>query len=321
MLAEIGLDSQRHGEAEQAAALDWQVRTAFGGGCAGAFVFAWTDEWHRGGHDIEDWDFGLTDRDRRPKPALAAVRDAFAEVPFPRDLPWPRVSVVVCSHNGSRTIRDCLDGLHHLDYPDYEVIVVDDGSTDATAEIAAGFDVRLIRTPNRGLSSARNTGLEHATGEIVAYIDDDARPDPQWLTHLAATFMATDHVGVGGPNIAPAGDGPIAACVANAPGGPVEVLLSDQIAEHIPGCNSAFRRSALREIGGYDPRFWVAGDDVDICWRLQDGAERSGSTRRPWSGTIAATRCGRTGASRSATARRRPCSRRSGPSGTTPPVI
>jgi O-antigen biosynthesis protein len=270
LLAEVGLDSRRNGEVAQAAALDWQVRTAFAAGCAGAFVFAWTDEWHRGGFDIDDWDFGLTARDRQPKPALSAVRDAFTEVPFGRNLPWPRVSVVVCSHNGARTIRDTMEGLRHLDYPNFEVIVVDDGSTDATAMIAGAYDVRLIRTENRGLSSARNTGLAAATGEIVAYTDDDARPDPHWLTYLAAAFGTTDHAGIGGPNIAPPGDGPIADCVANAPGGPVHVLLTDQVAEHIPGCNMAFRKDRLEAVGGFDPRFRVAGDDVDICWRLQE---------------------------------------------------
>ncbi|MDF2760315.1 MAG: glycosyl transferase, family 2, partial [Thermomicrobiales bacterium] len=269
LLAEVGLDSRRHGEAAQAAALSWQVRTTFASGCAGAFVFAWTDEWHRGGFDIDDWEFGLTTRDRQPKPALAAIRDAYAEAPFRRDLLWPRVSVVVCSYNGARTIRDTLEGLRHLDYPNFEVIVVDDGSTDATAMIADEYDIRLIRTENRGLSSARNTGLVAATGEIVAYTDDDARPDPHWLTYLAATFLTTEHAAIGGPNIAPPGDGPIAACVANAPGGPVHVLLTDQVAEHIPGCNMAFRKDQLAAVGGFDPRFRVAGDDVDICWRIQ----------------------------------------------------
>jgi len=92
-----------------------------------------TDEWYRHGHDVEDWAFGLTREDRSPKPALGAVREALAEVPFSANLPWPRISVVVCSYNGARTIRDCLDGLEQLAYPDYEVIVVDDGSTDSTA--------------------------------------------------------------------------------------------------------------------------------------------------------------------------------------------
>jgi GT2 family glycosyltransferase len=280
VMAEIGLDSRRHGEQTQADVLKWQVKTAFQAGCAGAFVFAWTDEWHvtyldgegraHGGFDIEDWDFGLTDRLRRPKPALAAVREAFAAVPLPQDLEWPRVSVVVCSLNGERTLRDCLDGLLALEYPDFEVIVVDDGSTDATAAIAKEYGFRVISTENRGLASARNTGMAAGSGEIVAYLDDDARPDPHWLRYLAASFLASPHAGIGGPNVEHPGDGPIAECVTNAPGGPVHVLLSDREAEHLPGCNAAFRKASLEAVGGFDPRFRAAGDDVDLCWRLRD---------------------------------------------------
>jgi O-antigen biosynthesis protein len=268
LMGEIGLDSRRNGEYVQADVLDWQIRTIFAAGCAGTFVFAWTDEWHRGGYDIQDWDFGLTDRQRCPKPALTTVCNAFADVPFPQDLPWPLISVVVCSYNGARTIRDCCEGLVRLEYPNFEVIVVNDGSTDATPDIVSEYGFRLISTANRGLSNARNTGWQEAKGEIVAYIDDDAYPDPHWLTYIAAAFMRTMHVGIGGPNLPPPGDGLIADCVANAPGGPVHVLLSDTEAEHIPGCNMAFRKTALQAIGGFDPQFRTAGDDVDVCWRL-----------------------------------------------------
>ncbi|MCC6193380.1 MAG: glycosyltransferase [Burkholderiales bacterium] len=276
LVAEVGLDSRRNGADTQAESLGWQVRTAFAAGCAGAVVFSWTDEWHRGGYDIDDWQFGLTTRDRQPKPALAAVTRAFADLPFPRDTAWPAVSVVVCSYNGARTLRDTMEGLRALDYPDVETIVVDDGSTDATAQIAAEYGVNLIRTQNRGLSAARNTGWQAANGAIVAYIDDDAYPDPHWLQFLAYRFLHDDWVGVGGPNIAPAGDGPVAECVANAPGGPVHVLVSDREAEHIPGCNMAFRSKALAAIDGFDPRFRTAGDDVDVCWRLQQRGGRIG---------------------------------------------
>lgn len=276
IMTELGVDSRRHGLNEQALALDWQVRTAFASGCAGAFVFAWTDEWHRGGYDIEDWDFGLTDRLHRPKPALKAVTAAFREVPFSPDTHWPKVSVVVCSYNGERTLPDCLEGLRKLAYPDYEVIVVNDGSTDNTPAIASEHPLRLISTQNRGLSCARNTGMEAASGEIVAYTDDDARPDAHWLHYLAEAFMREDVVAVGGPNIAPPGDGWIADCVANSPGGPVHVLVSDTEAEHIPGCNMAFRKEALQAIGGFDVRYRAAGDDVDVCWRLQEQGGRIG---------------------------------------------
>ncbi len=277
LMAEIGLDSRRNGLEKQAESLEWQVRTAFAAGCSGAFAFAWTDEWHRGGHEIEDWDFGLVARDRSPKPALAAAQRAFSEVPFPANTPWPMISVVVCSYNGARTIRDTMEGLKRVDYPRFEVIVVNDGSKDDTPKIVSEYaGVRLISTENRGLSAARNTGWQNASGEIIAYIDDDAYPDPHWLQYLAYRFMTGDWVGVGGPNIAPPGDGPIAECVANSPGGPVHVLLSDVEAEHIPGCNMSFRRDALAAIDGFDVRYRAAGDDVDLCWRLQERGGRIG---------------------------------------------
>ena len=270
VLAEIGLDSMRNGEDRQAETLAWQVRSTFASGASGAFVYAWTDEWHRGGEEVHDWAFGLTRRDRSPKPALAAVERAMREVPFAPVGTWPRISVVVCSYNGSRTLRDCLEGLKRLEYPNFEVIVVDDGSRDNVSAIASEYPVRLIRTENRGLSSARNTGMEAATGEIVAYTDDDARPDPHWLHYLADAFQRGDDAGVGGPNIVPPDDGWIAQCVAASPGGPAHVLLSDQEAEHIPGCNMSFRKSALQSISGFDVRYRTAGDDVDLCWRLTE---------------------------------------------------
>ncbi|HSF19311.1 MAG TPA: glycosyltransferase [Vicinamibacteria bacterium] len=270
IMSEVGLDSRRNGETAQASVLDWQVRASFEAGCAGVFIFSWTDEWFRAGAEVDDWEFGLTDRERKPKPALASVRRAFDSVPCAAERATPRISVVVCSYNGGRTIRECCEGLRKLEYPNFEVIVIDDGSTDATAAIAREYGFFVISTENRGLSNARNTGLAAASGEIVAYIDDDAYPDPHWLTYLAETFSTTSHVGVGGPNITPLDDGPIAQCVANSPGNPTHVLLTDEEAEHLPGCNMAFRKEALAAIGGFDPYFRVAGDDVDVCWRLRD---------------------------------------------------
>jgi O-antigen biosynthesis protein len=276
LITEVGIDSRRNGEAVQAKTLEWQVRHAFGTGAAGVFVFAWTDEWHRGGHDVTDWDFGLVDRERRPKPALSSIRRAFAAAPFAAAGPWPRVSVIVCTHNGQATLAECLARLTTLKYPDFEVIAVDDGSSDASAEIAKAYGARLVETGHRGLSHARNVGIAHASGEIVAFLDDDAYPDQDWLYYIAASLRANGHAGVGGPNIAPDDDGLVAECVAAAPGGPIHVLISDREAEHVPGCNMAFRKSALEEVGGFDERFRVAGDDVDVCWRLQESGRTLG---------------------------------------------
>src|SRR4051794_3469484 len=274
VMAEIGLDSRRNGQRRQADSLTWQLRAAREAGAAGTFVFSWTDEWHRGGHDVLDWDFGLTYRDRRPKSALAAVAAVAGEPAFAVRRDWPRVSVVVCTYNGEATLDECLTGATALDYPDYEVVVVSDGSTDATAEIARARGVRLIETPNRGLSSARNTGLGAATGEIVAYLDDDARPDSAWLRHLVVPLADDACAAAGGPNLPPANEGWIARCVGLSPGGPSHVLVSDCEAEHLPGCNLAIRKADLEAIGGFDPRFRTAGDDVDVCWRLLERGRR-----------------------------------------------
>ena len=272
LLAEAGADSVREGEDGQAEITAMHIRSAFAEGSCGAVAYAWTDEWWRGGHEVHDWKFGIVDRDRRPKPAAAAVAQAFADAPFAASAKatWPRVSVVVCAYNAADTFEDNLTSLDNLTYPDYEVIVVNDGSRDATGDIARRHSrVRLIEVPNAGLSAARNVGLAEATGEIVAYTDSDTRVDPDWLTFLIQPFLNSDVVASGGPNVVPKDDPPIAQCIARAPGGPTHVLLDDRIAEHVPGCNMAFRRDALLAIGGFNPIYLRAGDDVDVCWRLQ----------------------------------------------------
>ena len=268
VMAEIGLDSIRNGESKQAEVLQWQVQTAFRKGSAGVFIFSWTDEWYRGGFDILDWNFGVTDRERRPKLALNYLKGTYSKEALSLQQEWPFFSVAICTLNGAKTVQECLDSLFKLNYPNYEVILVSDGSTDHTVQIARNYDCKIIETPNRGLSSARNTAWQAAQGEFVVYIDDDAYADPDWLKFLALSFLDHDFVAVGGPNLPPQGDGLVADCVANAPGGPMQVLITDQEAEHIPGCNMAIRKSTLKEIGGFDPIYRAAGDDVDLCWKI-----------------------------------------------------
>ena len=272
LLAEAGADSIREGEAGQAEITAMHIRAAFEEGACGAIAFAWTDEWWRGGFDVDDWAFGLVDRRRRPKAAARAVATAFEDAPFSREAraAWPRVSVVVCAYNAADTLEDCLSSLEQLTYPDYEIILVNDGSRDRTGEIGRGHPgVRVIDIPNGGLSAARNVGLSEASGEIVAYTDADVRVDRDWLTYLVQPFLTSDVVGSGGPNVVPPDDPPMAQSIARAPGGPTHVLLDDRIAEHVPGCNMAFRREALLAIGGFNAVYLRAGDDVDVCWRLQ----------------------------------------------------
>jgi GT2 family glycosyltransferase len=272
LLAEAGADSIRQGEDGQASLTAMQLRAAFEEGLCGAIAFSWTDEWWRGGSAISDWAFGLLDAERRPKRALAAAAQVFEAAPFDDEQRrvWPSVSVVVCAHNAADTIEECLQALEQLRYPNLELIVVDDGSRDATPDIVRAHpSVRLVEILHSGLSVARNAGLAHASGEVVAYTDADVRVDPDWLAYLVQPFMSSDVIGAGGPNIVPTDDPWMAQCVARAPGSPTCVLLDDRVAEHVPGCNMAFRRDALLAVGGFTPIFVRAGDDVDLCWRLQ----------------------------------------------------
>ncbi|MGB0578508.1 MAG: glycosyltransferase [Limisphaerales bacterium] len=279
VFGELGIDSRAEGETEQAEILSWQIETVFRSGAAGALVYSYTDEWYKDGRLVEGWKFGLVTAERKAKPALDAVRSAYAVAPYYELKSAPRVSVVVATYNGGKTLRICLRSLCKLNYPDFEIIVIDDGSTDDVPEIAQSFDserVKYIRQENQGLSAARNAGMNAATGEIVAYTDDDCRADEDWLYFLAADLADSEFVAMGGHNFLPPEDSATAAAVMAAPGGPIHVMLTAREAEHIPGCNMAFRKDALEEIGGFDPVYRKAGDDVDVCWRLQDTGHKIG---------------------------------------------
>jgi glycosyltransferase involved in cell wall biosynthesis len=270
VLTEFGIDSIREGVNRQSEILSWQIRAAFEGGVAGTFVFAWTDEWFTGGSAISDWAFGLVTRNREPKPAHRAVHELYCGALPPRLVAAPKVSIVICAYNAESTMEACLQSLLQLRYANFEVIVVDDGSIDTTLEIAQRFPFAVVHQENRGLSIARNVGIEAATGEYVAFTDSDCVVDPDWLTYLIGAMMRHGWVAAGGPNLSPPEDSRVPSCVAVAPGGPTHVLVNDDVAEHIPGCNMAFRRSTLLQVSLFDPVFTSAGDDVDLCWRLQN---------------------------------------------------
>ncbi|HWL54567.1 MAG TPA: glycosyltransferase [Chthoniobacteraceae bacterium] len=290
IMGEFGLDTMRKGEEAQAEVLDWHFDCVVRGGTAGTIFFSWTDEWFTGGQEILDWEFGLVRRDRTPKKAFHLLKKKLSgNEPVTSKVRldhYPSVSIIVCSYNGAKTLKDCLESLDLLNYPNYQIVLVDDGSRDNTQQLVADFEkarnARLAATgcklpdflnivqPNMGLSYARNAGARASSGEIITYTDSDCMPDPDWLYFMVGTLLSGDYCGVGGPNISPPAVNWVQAAVAAAPGGPSHVLLSDVVAEHIPGCNMMFHRWAFEGIGGFDVDYRKAGDDVDFCWRLQN---------------------------------------------------
>src|SRR5262249_35236927 len=136
LMTEIGMCSFRHGEAGQAGFLRWQLEKNFDPGPTRAIGFGLTAPFFPDNLPGTEGGFGLVDADRNIKPSYRVVRDRFTGgVPFSGDRHWPKISVVVALHNAQATLRDTLSSLETVNYPDYEVIIVNDGSTDGSAAI------------------------------------------------------------------------------------------------------------------------------------------------------------------------------------------
>ena len=269
VISEFGLDTERNGDDAQAAAISWGLETSYREETAGMTIYAWSDLWHNSGAEITDWSFGLTDRVGHPKPALVACENFVPPSPLTA---LHRFSVIVCTRNGRRNIAACLRSILAMRDGAHETLVVDDGSSDGTTEfVLENFpEVRVLTIPPSGLSAARNAGAAAATGDIFAFTDDDCEVDAEWLARLDKAFRDPEISAAGGPNLPPPARTMEEAVIRAAPGAPSHVLLDDTLAEHLPGCNIAVRREAFEAIGGFDPIFRTAGDDVDFCWRLSD---------------------------------------------------
>lgn len=276
VISEFGLDSQRNGLSKQAEVLQWGTRIAGQEEAAGMTIYAWCDRWWNNEAEVLDWDFGLIDREGNAKPALKKWDAGFFAQP--EFSPPPRFSVIVCTRNGRDRIGGCLKAIEKMSGGGFETIVVDDGSMDGTADfVEAKFSkVKLLRLEPGGLSAARNAGAAAATGEVLAFTDDDCEPDIEWLARLRRVYATDHYAAVGGPNLPPDPRTWREAVVCAAPGAPSHVMLTDEDAEHLPGCNLTVTKAAFDAIGGFDPVFRTAGDDVDFCWRLRDAGFRLG---------------------------------------------
>ncbi len=176
-----------------------------------------------------------------------------------------------------------LSSLTQLDYPMFEVVVVNGPSTDGTDETLAQFHrrVRVARCEERNLSRSRNLGIAEAAGEIVAFIDDDAYPDPAWLDRLVDGFDSPEVAAVGGPVYDHTGVALQARYSLATRFGEAWVdehvnptrQLGRPLGRTFPytiGTNAAFLRQRLVEIGGFDEQFDYYLDETDVCCRLLD---------------------------------------------------
>lgn len=187
--------------------------------------------------------------------------------------PTPEVSVVVPVLNGERTIEKCLASILRADYPAgrRQIIVVDNGSTDRTADIVRAFPARCVREDRRGLASARNRGIVSATTEFLAFTDADCVVTTGWLRELLRGF---DSAAVGVV---------VGEVVAYPPRTFTERYwavrkplwqsraLNYPISPWFLSGNAAFRRELFDRVGPYDVRFdGAACEDIDLSWRVFD---------------------------------------------------
>jgi glycosyltransferase involved in cell wall biosynthesis len=194
----------------------------------------------------------------------------------------PRVSVVVNTYNRAPSLHQTLQAMRRQNYSNFEVIVVNGPSTDETLEVLRGHaaEIRVGRCAQRNLSISRNVGIEMAGGAFVAFIDDDAVPDEDWLVDAIASFESDEVAGVGGFVFDHTGyELQYSYTVCDRMGNAYHNLTMSMPDFCYPGChrypallgtNSIFRRSALLEISGFDEQFDYFLDETDVNVRLID---------------------------------------------------
>lgn len=189
---------------------------------------------------------------------------------------FPFVSIIIPAYNCEKTISKCLNSLLNLNYPKYEIIIVDDGSTDSTTEILKSYQDKIvvIRTENKGPSHARNIAVNRAKGDYVAFTDSDCIVDKNWLDELLKGFLNEKVAGVGGDQLSPDDETEFGSDVNNfmkAIGFVSDYLkLHKQIIEtkHNPTCNVMYKKRILLEAGLFNEDLWP-GEDVEIDLKIR----------------------------------------------------
>jgi glycosyltransferase involved in cell wall biosynthesis len=187
----------------------------------------------------------------------------------------PKVSVIIPAYNVDRYLSAALESLINQTYSDFEALIVDDGSTDRTAAIASEFSVerdrrfKLLQKTNGGLSSARNFGINHATGEYIALLDGDDVYLPDKLAAHVATFEAQPEVGIAyGASQAMRDDGqPTWMKITGQPvqTDPLAALMCKNFVVH--GSNAMLRRSVFDRVGLFDETL-ASVEDLDLWLRI-----------------------------------------------------
>jgi glycogen(starch) synthase len=198
--------------------------------------------------------------------------------------PLPAISVVINTLNRAASLAQTLDSFRWQTYRgSFEIIVVNGPSTDDSDKVIASWQpkIRAGHCPEPNLSMSRNIGIAMAQGDIVAFIDDDGIPEPEWLEQIARAFQDAEVGGAGGRVFNHTGyEFQAEYCLTDRLGNaddwsyrrpmPQRSFPGSFQFPHLLGTNAAFRRKALLDVGGFDEEFEYFLDETDVCLRLID---------------------------------------------------
>jgi glycosyltransferase involved in cell wall biosynthesis len=210
-----------------------------------------------------------------------------------------KASIILCTLNGGEEITKTIESLLGQTYPpdQYEIIAVNDGSTDKTGQILSTYPIKVLHHPApKGIAHARNTGLKHAKGEITVCFDDDCTAYPNWLSNLTSAFDDKNVMGVGSIITLPKRPSLTDQyCFDTGYGNPFPMTLSRSknilvrlftyivvnfqnpvsnyengtTVSELPGISAAFRTDHLKLVGGWAEQYTNCSEDIEICTRLK----------------------------------------------------
>jgi len=205
------------------------------------------------------------------------------------DIESPLVSIIIVNFNGREVIENCLNSVLKISHTKFEVIVVDNGSTDGSIEFVQNFvekspvRVRLIKNQkNLGFAEGNNVGIGNASGEYIAFLNNDTIVNPNWLQSIE-TILKKDKKIAAVQSLLLAKDG----FKVDSLGGVIDIFGTavDQVVsmrnlrratdsgieEIFSACAASMvvRKSVLEEVGNFDPKFFAYFEDVDLCWRIR----------------------------------------------------
>lgn len=180
------------------------------------------------------------------------------------------ISIIIPVYNNEKAVALCLQALMKQNFASnsLEVIVVDDGSTDNTADVVKQYPVKYIYQENAGPATARSTGWKAAYGEIVCFTDSDCIPERNWVEKIAKRYASDEIGGVGGSYDIANKDSLLARCVHE------EIvqrhMRTSRETDYLGSFNLSYRKKVLEEVGGFNESFrQPSGEDNDLSYRVK----------------------------------------------------